>query len=690
MKPRKLIIRNFLSHDYSVINFDNFNSLLILGSYNDSTDESNGSGKSSILEAIRWVLFDKSRRKKKDKIVKRDATSCSVEFKFEINNQLYRIIRKRDKVIGESDVNLSFWNGSEFETIDCDTNTATDIKITNIINFNHDVFINSVYFKQGDISLFTESTVGKRKDILKSLLKLDKWDAYQKKTKDYLKTISVKIEQKQKDILNINKLEQGIKEQTLIIDNIKKGIKNYNDKFDILNKDLIEKKSRYQFITNEKTSQELKKLQKEFSNSKKRISDINKLISGNNNIIEKNTDILAKYKQRLKITKDEIRKGENIDLGVLQSKLWTGKTKEKLIKGQITVLQKDIKLDKECNMCLRPISSLKEAKSISEKRKIQLDILQNKYFNIFNKLKKAELRFREKEKYFNKSVNAGIEYDKIKNKLIFLKNNIDHSILQNKTLEEEFNFIKSKNFIKRINELKHRLNKDNVDKLTQDILNIESGLQNSKIKYDELNIKYGKLTNHRNNLIKEKKKQLILHKELVKLNENFLIYDKLRHCFGKDGIQSIIIENVIDELENYTNEILYKICNEPTSISIEMQRQTDNGSWAETFDINVNIGGILDELEALSGGESFRISLALRLALSKILAKRMGGVINFLLLDEISSSLDTKGLNTFADIIKELSSDMKILIITHDDRLKDKFDNIMIVEKGIEGSRANI
>ena len=152
MKPRKLIMRNFLSHDYSVINFDNFNSLLILGSYNDSTDESNGSGKSSILEAIRWVLFDRSRRKKKDKIVKRDAISCLVEFEFEINNQLYRIIRKRDKVIGESDVNLSFWNGSEFETIDCDTNTATDIKITNIINFNHDVFINSVYFKQGDIS----------------------------------------------------------------------------------------------------------------------------------------------------------------------------------------------------------------------------------------------------------------------------------------------------------------------------------------------------------------------------------------------------------------------------------------------------------------------------------------------------------------------------------------------------------
>ena len=59
MKPKKLTINNFLSHTESVINFDNFDSLLILGSYNESTDESNGSGKSAILEALRWVLFDK-------------------------------------------------------------------------------------------------------------------------------------------------------------------------------------------------------------------------------------------------------------------------------------------------------------------------------------------------------------------------------------------------------------------------------------------------------------------------------------------------------------------------------------------------------------------------------------------------------------------------------------------------------
>ena len=66
MRPVKLLLNDFLSHSRSVIDFNNFDSLLILGSNNDTTDESNGSGKSAILEAIRWALFDKSRRKKKD------------------------------------------------------------------------------------------------------------------------------------------------------------------------------------------------------------------------------------------------------------------------------------------------------------------------------------------------------------------------------------------------------------------------------------------------------------------------------------------------------------------------------------------------------------------------------------------------------------------------------------------------
>jgi DNA repair exonuclease SbcCD ATPase subunit len=56
-------------------------------------------------------------------------------------------------------------------------------------------------------------------------------------------------------------------------------------------------------------------------------------------------------------------------------------------------------------------------------------------------------------------------------------------------------------------------------------------------------------------------------------------------------------------------------------------------------------------------------------------------------LDEVSSSLDDKGLDMFIDIVKNLSNEIKILVITHDDKLKDKFDDILIVEKDSNGSK---
>ena len=125
MIPTMLRMKNFLSHSYSEINFDKFNMALILGCYGDNTDESNGTGKSAILEAIRWVLFDKARHKKKDGVVKRDAPACLVEFRFIVDDQLYRVVRKRNKIVGESEVNLYRFDGINFVQIECDTNTIS-------------------------------------------------------------------------------------------------------------------------------------------------------------------------------------------------------------------------------------------------------------------------------------------------------------------------------------------------------------------------------------------------------------------------------------------------------------------------------------------------------------------------------------------------------------------------------------
>ena len=126
MIPKRLKIQNFLSHDISEIDFDKFDAALILGSYDDEGDQSNGAGKSAIFEAICWALFGKSRHKKVDGVVKWDKRACRVEFSFLIDNVMYRVIRTRDKIVRDSDVTFEQWDGNQYNRIDCDTNSATD------------------------------------------------------------------------------------------------------------------------------------------------------------------------------------------------------------------------------------------------------------------------------------------------------------------------------------------------------------------------------------------------------------------------------------------------------------------------------------------------------------------------------------------------------------------------------------
>ena len=125
------------------------------------------------------------------------------------------------------------------------------------------------------------------------------------------------------------------------------------------------------------------------------------------------------------------------------------------------------------------------------------------------------------------------------------------------------------------------------------------------------------------------------------------------------------------------------MCNEPAVIVLETQRTGSDGiSIVETLDLKVRKDGSLQNFKSLSGGEKFRISLALRVALSELSSRYGGSLLEFLLLDEVNSPLDRYGVETlFMSVIKSLEDKYKILVITHDESLKEKFDNVIDVTK---------
>lgn len=691
MIPKFLTLRSFLSHDLSKIDFTKFNMALILGSFDGELDQSNCAGKSSLFEAITWVMFDKARSKKKDGVVKWDRKSCKVEFEFWVDSVLYRAVRMRDKTAGESEITLEQWdnNNQKWESISCDTNTLTNDKIVKLIGFNYEVFVNSVYFKQDDISMFATSTPTKRKDILKSLLQIEQWDNYQKRTKEHAKDLNSKLEEKSQRLIPIDSVTKEIEECKTQLFVIKKQIKDTNDEYTVLNSDLLIKKLEYQNMYGNLAEDEtkLKTLQQEISNAKKRLLEIQILRNKNDANIKTSSEQLVLIKKKIEELKIKIVGGKGINLEDLRTKIITGRTKEKILKEKTVDLEKELSLSNICDLCKRPLNK-HEIETIKTHRKKELNDAKSQHGDIQQKLSHAEEKLKEKEFAFNESTKAELEKAKLEVKITKLQNVLDESYTSNRQIGTEQTDIEAKNYKKAISELKAKFNKEEKEKLENEIKDGEKKLIEIKKRIDKLNIDYGSKTSTKDKLIKTEQEQIELQENIYKLKNEYLVYDKLKEYFGKDGIQSVIIENVIEELENYSNETLSKICNEPTSISIVTQKQNDNGSWAETFDIVIKEGNRTDDFDTLSGGGKFRVSLALRLALSSILSKRCGGSIQFLLLDEAATSLDKKGLESFMVVIKKLSESIKVLVITHNESLKDKFNDIIVVNKTAVGSKA--
>jgi len=88
-----------------------------------------------------------------------------------------------------------------------------------------------------------------------------------------------------------------------------------------------------------------------------------------------------------------------------------------------------------------------------------------------------------------------------------------------------------------------------------------------------------------------------------------------------------------------------------------------------------------------SGGEAFRINFALRIALSKLLARRHGAPLPTLIIDEGFGTQDNTGKEKVVEAINTIQDDFeKIIVITHIDELKDAFETRIQVTKTDEGS----
>jgi len=168
-------------------------------------------------------------------------------------------------------------------------------------------------------------------------------------------------------------------------------------------------------------------------------------------------------------------------------------------------------------------------------------------------------------------------------------------------------------------------------------------------------------------------------------------YQQLATAFSKNGIQALLIEQAIPEIEQDANGLLAQLTDNQAQIFIESLRDLKSGGVKETLDIQIADGSGIRPYEMYSGGEAFRVDFALRIAISKLLARRAGTALQTLIIDEGFGSQDEEGLAHIMDALYAIQSDFaKIIVVSHLPELKHNFPVHFVVEKGPSGSMVHI
>ncbi len=176
--------------------------------------------------------------------------------------------------------------------------------------------------------------------------------------------------------------------------------------------------------------------------------------------------------------------------------------------------------------------------------------------------------------------------------------------------------------------------------------------------------------------------------ELKTLKEKQMIYNHLATAFGKKGVQALIIENSLPELENEANSLLSRISENSMCVRFDTLRAAKStGNSIETLDIRIADDAGDRVYELFSGGEAFRINFAIRIALSRLLVNRNGSPLQTLILDEGFGSQDTRGREKLVQVLESVKDDFaKVLVITHIDEIKNSFNQRVEITKDESGS----
>lgn len=161
---------------------------------------------------------------------------------------------------------------------------------------------------------------------------------------------------------------------------------------------------------------------------------------------------------------------------------------------------------------------------------------------------------------------------------------------------------------------------------------------------------------------------------------------QMETAYGKNGIPALLIEAHGVPQIEREASRILGQLGVPFRIELVTQREKKSGGLADTLDVVVHGPDGPLRFESYSGGEQTRLAFALRVALARLIASRRASQIGVLFLDELTY-LDATGLTAVAEVLKGLTEFRSVVLVSHDERLVDSFDSVITVVRDETGSR---
>ncbi len=185
MIPLNLHISGFLSYrDRAELDFSSFDLACISGH--------NGAGKSSLLDAITWVLFGEARGKSSE-VINLNSSAAEVALTFSHEENTYRVQRTlpRNK---STVLEFQVRHHDGWRALTEKTTRDTQERIEQTLRLDYDTFVNASFFLQGKADQFTQQNAGKRKEVLSNILGLEMWEQYKNRSAERRKVIEREVD----------------------------------------------------------------------------------------------------------------------------------------------------------------------------------------------------------------------------------------------------------------------------------------------------------------------------------------------------------------------------------------------------------------------------------------------------------------------------------------------------------------